>query len=462
MSLDRSRSPPRAKRYRSSERASYRDAPYQRDRRTYQQDYLCNKCKRPGHFARACPNVTVCNNCGLPGHIAAECTLTTMCWNCKEPGHLASQCNNDPVCHMCGKMGHLARDCFNPSIPPHDARLCNNCYKPGHFAADCTNEKACNNCHKTGHLARDCPNDPVCNICNISGHVARQCLKSGLPPPEILLSSATTAVGGATKLTSALLSRCLTMTFIERKEMCTLEKRGSLFILKLTGDDEHRLNPTLIDAIKAALHQIRSESSTTPSALITTAHGKFFSNGYDLAWAKTSGHAATTPNRLLHMSSKFRSLINDLISLPVPTIAAVSGHASAAGFILALCHDYVLMRKDRGFLYMSEVDIGLKMPAWFMPVLRCKIGSPTAWRDVVLRAEKLTAEVAVEKGIIDSAHASVEETMKAALRLGEELVSRKWDGHVYAQNRKVVLADVLGAIDLDETVENASLVASRL
>ncbi|KAL4575113.1 hypothetical protein LXL04_021954 [Taraxacum kok-saghyz] len=149
------------------------------------QDYLCNKCKRPGHFARDCPNITVCNNCGLPGyaiifhHIAAECTSTTMCWNCKKSGHLSNACPNDPVCHMCGKVGHLARDCHNATVSSYDARLCNNCYKSGHTAADCTNEKACNNCRKTGHLARDCPNEPVCNICSISGHVARRCPKLG-------------------------------------------------------------------------------------------------------------------------------------------------------------------------------------------------------------------------------------------------------------------------------------------
>lgn len=67
--------------------------------------------------------------------------------------------------------------------------------------------------------------------------------------------------------------------------MCSLEKRGNIFILTLTGDDDHRLNPTLLNAIRSALRRVRSEA-TASSALITTAHGKFFSNGYDLSWAQ--------------------------------------------------------------------------------------------------------------------------------------------------------------------------------
>lgn len=221
--------------------------------------------------------------------------------------------------------------------------------------------------------------------------------------------------------------------------MCTLEKQGNLFILTITGDDEHRLNPTLFDSIRAALNRARAESNG-PSALITTAQGKFFSNGYDLEWAKLN------KSRLLLMDSKLRCLISDLINFPMPTIAAVTGHASAAGFVLAMAHDYVLMRKDRGFLYMSELDIGLVIPPWFVTLLKSKAKSPVAWREVVLKVTKLTAEMGMEMGLVDSAHVGAEETVKAAVRLGEVLVKRKWDGQIYAKNRRMVFAEVVVAL----------------
>ncbi|KAK3034414.1 hypothetical protein RJ639_033685 [Escallonia herrerae] len=153
------------------------------------------------------------------------------------------------------------------------------------------------------------------------------------------------------------------------------------------------------------------------------------------------------------MSSKLRSLVGDLISLPMPTIAAVFGHASAAGLILALSHDYVLMRKDKGFLYMSEMDIGFKVPAWFVALLRCKVGSPAALRDVVLRAEKLGAEAAAKKAIVDLACEGAAETVEEAVRLGKELVGRRWNGAGYGRNRETLLAEVVGAMRFDETVD---------
>uniref|UniRef100_A0A2P2J0D4 Delta(3)-Delta(2)-enoyl-CoA isomerase n=1 Tax=Rhizophora mucronata TaxID=61149 RepID=A0A2P2J0D4_RHIMU len=235
--------------------------------------------------------------------------------------------------------------------------------------------------------------------------------------------------------------------------MCTLEKRGGVYILTLTGSGEHRLNPTLLDSIKSALTRLRAEPVSPSSVLVTTAQGKFFSNGYDLAW----GGSATSPDAVQFrhrlMSSKLRSVISDLISLPMPTVAAVSGHASAAGMILALSHDYVVMRRDRGFLYLSELDIGLVIPAWFMAVLKCKIVDAKARMEVVLKAAKLTAEMAVEKGIVHSAHDGAEATVEAAIEMGEALVRRRWDGHVYANNRMVVLSEVLDKLGLDETVE---------
>lgn len=229
--------------------------------------------------------------------------------------------------------------------------------------------------------------------------------------------------------------------------MCTLEKRGDIFFLTITGDDEHRLNPSLIESLRSALCEAR-EQSTRGSALVTTARGKFFSNGFDLAWAQTAGSPSAAHDRLLHMVDLFKPVVADLISLPMPTIAAVTGHAAAAGMMLMMSHDYVLMRSDRGVLYMSELDIGMTFPDYFTALVRSKVGSAAARRDVLLKAAKVRAAEAVEMGIVDSAYDSAEAAVEAAVRLGEELGKRKWDGEVYSEIRKSLYPELCGVLGL--------------
>ena len=69
----------------------------------------------------------------------------------------------------------------------------------------------------------------------------------------------------------------------------------------------------------------------------TTPH----SNGLDLASVMASDE----------FRKELLALLNDLFlalfSISCPTLAIVTGHAFAAGFMLALAHDYRVMRSDK-------------------------------------------------------------------------------------------------------------------
>ncbi|XP_031123122.1 enoyl-CoA delta isomerase 2, peroxisomal-like [Ipomoea triloba] len=232
--------------------------------------------------------------------------------------------------------------------------------------------------------------------------------------------------------------------------MCTLEKHGDIFYLTLTGDGEHRLNPDLITTLGAALADVKSRAARG-SVLITKAEGNFFSNGFDLKYAKAAGSPEAAADRLHQMVDMFRPIVADLISLPMPTIAAVTGHAAAAGLMLAMSHDYVTMRSDKGVLYMSELDIGLPLPDYFTALIGSKVTSLAARRALVLKASKLKAAEALGLGLIDSAHANAEETVKAAVQIAETLSKRRWEGKNYAVIRKSLLPEACTVLKVTET-----------
>ncbi|KAL6851744.1 hypothetical protein ACP4OV_020308 [Aristida adscensionis] len=242
--------------------------------------------------------------------------------------------------------------------------------------------------------------------------------------------------------------------------MCTVEQRGRVFVLTLTGDGEHRLGHALIGSLRAAVAEAaKAAASAGPgAALVTVGEGRFFSNGLDIGWAGTSRA------RLGELVDALRPLAADLLALPMPTVAAVTGHASAGGFLLALCHDYRVMRGDRGVLYMSEVDIGLPLPPYFMAVLRAKITAANALRDVVLRGRKLRAADAKEMGVVDAVCPSAAETAAEAFKLAEQLAVRRWDGSVYASIRISMFPDACKSVGIVEESdeEKRKHFASRL
>ncbi|KAF5811298.1 putative enoyl-CoA hydratase/isomerase, ClpP/crotonase-like domain superfamily [Helianthus annuus] len=221
--------------------------------------------------------------------------------------------------------------------------------------------------------------------------------------------------------------------------MCSLEKRGNLFLLTLTGDgvDEHRLNSTLISSIRSALSDA-SLHSTHGSVLLTIAQGKFFCNGFDF----------NTTDTIFQLINQVKCMVAEFISLPMPTIVVITGHAIGAGLGLALCHDYVYMRRDHGLLSMNEIHKGLMLPDYGVELIRAKVVKRESLRDVLLRGVKVKADEAVMMGLVDIAYEDRESAVEGGLRMGEELAKMKWNGKLYAQMRKALYPELCSVLGL--------------
>lgn len=245
--------------------------------------------------------------------------------------------------------------------------------------------------------------------------------------------------------------------------MCSLEKRGNIFILTLTGPTDHRLSPSVISSLRQNLALVRSEASSS-NVLVTCADGNFFSNGFDVAYASAAATSPERAARLQSMVATFVPLVADLYSLPMPTIAAVTGHAAAAGFILALSHDYIIMRGDRGVIYMSEMDMKLPFPPYFIEIMRTKIKDLGLLKDIVMKGRKVKAAEAFEKGVVDEVKGTREEVISAALEMAEGFLKRKWDMKVYASIRMGVFEGICTAVGLEKEsqVDRDKLVVSKL
>jgi enoyl-CoA hydratase/carnithine racemase len=131
------------------------------------------------------------------------------------------------------------------------------------------------------------------------------------------------------------------------------------------------------------------------AGLVLTGEGKFFSNGLNVQVVM-----GLEGEERSQFGARMMEIMRRLLLLPVPTVAAVNGHAFAAGAFLALACDYRLMREDRGWICVSEVDVGVPIGTPMMNLLRSKV-TPQVARDAVLSGRRYAADEAIAAGLAD-------------------------------------------------------------
>jgi enoyl-CoA hydratase/carnithine racemase len=174
--------------------------------------------------------------------------------------------------------------------------------------------------------------------------------------------------------------------------MPELSRHEAVFVLNL-GDDENRFSPDWLEQATSLLDTVVAGSE--PAALVTVGGGKFYSNGLDVDWLLSHGDEART------YVGAVQELLARMLELPVPTVAAVNGHAFGAGAMFAMAHDFRVMRADRGYFCFPEADINIPFTPGMAALIQGKLTPPAAVASMTT-GRRFGGPQARELGLVDA------------------------------------------------------------
>ena len=173
--------------------------------------------------------------------------------------------------------------------------------------------------------------------------------------------------------------------------MLELDQQGEVWVLRME-EGENRFSAEVIRRWNELLDE--AEAAPAPKALVTTGSGKFYSNGLDLDYLQ-SGEVDSAE----YLGSVL-AIMSRILTFPAITVAAMNGHAFGAGAQLALAHDYRVMRRDRGYFCMPEIDLGMSLHPGMTALIQARLPVQTA-HEVIATGTRYPGELALERRIVD-------------------------------------------------------------
>ncbi len=226
------------------------------------------------------------------------------------------------------------------------------------------------------------------------------------------------------------------MSFVEY----TLDENVAVVTL---NRDENRFNPDFLGACLDVLDEVENET-TALTLVVKSSHEKIFSNGIDLEWLAPiiqKGDIKTAKDYFYQMNALFKRIV----TYPMITIAAITGHAFAGGAILCCAFDFRFMRSDRGYFCFPEVDLGIP----FLPGMNAMLKKAIPLyklEEMEYTGMRLTAEECEEHHIITKA-CHINELMDETLAFAKTLNKKR---AVIKELKERLNKDIIHALDVED------------
>lgn len=203
-------------------------------------------------------------------------------------------------------------------------------------------------------------------------------------------------------------------------------------ILRFDDGKANAVSHVFLDDINIGLDRAQQEAR----AVVLRGRQGIFSAGFDLAEFKKG------PEATVALARRGLELLVRLYSLPLPLVAACSGHGIAMGaFILLACDTRIGIRGDFR-ISMPETAIGMDLPPPIMALTASRLSKRHLTR-AAIQAEVYSPEAAIDAGFLDEVVAAEELDARAlavATRLGE--LPQKY----YARNKLATRAEALATM----------------
>ena len=193
---------------------------------------------------------------------------------------------------------------------------------------------------------------------------------------------------------------------IEFGEFIEFSIKKKFGIIKLNR--VHRGNAITPEMAKNLKNAIEfCQNSEKIRGIILTGNGTSFTTGMDIDEIDGSDHVAVKEYE------KTAASIQDLLYYGKPTICAINGKSMGDGVAYALCSDYRIAIRETFFI-MPEISLGVFPGTGIIVLMSRIIGIPWT-KKILMFAEKVSTEKALEIGLIDQIVENQEELMKIAL-----------------------------------------------
>ena len=208
-----------------------------------------------------------------------------------------------------------------------------------------------------------------------------------------------------------------------------IEWRGDVAVLHWT-DGENRFNRTSVSRWNAVLDEL--EAREGPLAVVCVGEGRVWSNGLDLDWLNAASDG-------MAFIGDVHRLLARMMTFPAYTVAAINGHAFAGGAMLSMGFDARVMRSDRGWWCLPEVDLGLALTDAMLATVAAKLPKDTL-HEAAVTGRRYTAGEALEAGIV---HQVVEESavLGRSVELAAAYASK--NRSIIGTHKQMLYADVV-------------------